>query len=171
LEAKLTFYKFLTRDGLGIFSGFGWPLPRDGPGSWVTADVELCRSGIHACRADDLPYWLAPTLYEIELEGDVIAHPTKVVAPRGRLTRRIDAWNEVSLEEYGRMCRARAEELVAAAPEDLEGWRPPAAVAPHEAARLGFMAARIAEHVRGLEGFLAERTLQSEWLLERLALD
>lgn len=164
-------YKFLTRDGLGVFSGFAWPLPGRAPGDWVAADVELCRSGIHACRTADLPYWLAPSLYEIELEGEVTSHPTKVVAPRGRLIRRVDGWNEASLEDYGRMCRARAEELVATAPEDLEGWRPPAAIAPSEAARLGFMAARIAEQVSGLEGFLAERKLQSEWLVERLALD
>ena len=58
-------YKFLTADGKGVFSGFAWPLPDGGPGSWVEAEVSPCRSGVHACRPGDLSYWLAPALYEM----------------------------------------------------------------------------------------------------------
>ena len=88
-------YKFLTAEGRGAFSGFGWPLPNGGSGPWVDSEVELCRSGIHACRAADLPYWLAPALYEIELDGPLDESEIKVVAPRGRLIRRIDEWDDV----------------------------------------------------------------------------
>lgn len=163
-------YKFLTHEGLGVFSQFAWPLPEGAPGTWVEAEVEACRVGIHACRAADLPYWLRPALYEIELDGQIEAHATKVVAPRGRLLRRVDAWDERALEDYGRMCLARADELVGADPERLQGWTPPSAIAPSEAARLGFMAARIAQESRGHQGFVEERKRQSEWLIERLAL-
>jgi hypothetical protein len=164
-------YKFLTPDGRGLFSRFAWPLPTGGPGEWVEADVDLCRSGIHACRKADLPYWLTPALYAIEVDGDVTEHPTKVVASRGRLLRRVEEWDDSVLEEYSRMCLGRADELVATDPERLAAWRPPPAIALHEAARLGFMAARIAEEARGRDAFVAERQLQSEWLVARLALD
>ena len=52
-------FKFLTADGSGVFSGFAWPLPDGAPGAWVESEVDPCRSGIHACRPSDLPYWLA----------------------------------------------------------------------------------------------------------------
>src|SRR5436305_6688984 len=88
LAAHMTAYKFLAADGTAIQSRFRWPV-----GEWVEAEVDPCRSGIHACRVSDLPYWLAPVLFEIELGGDVVVDGLKIVAPRGRLTRRVDAWN------------------------------------------------------------------------------
>jgi len=72
----VTAYKFLAADGTGVFSGFPWPLPGAGPGSWVEAPASPCRSGVHACRTSDLPYWLAPALYEVELAGDVVEQET-----------------------------------------------------------------------------------------------
>ena len=52
-------YKFLRGDGTGAFTRFPWPLPNGGPGAWVDAPIEPCRSGIHACRASDLPHAVA----------------------------------------------------------------------------------------------------------------
>jgi diadenosine tetraphosphatase ApaH/serine/threonine PP2A family protein phosphatase len=163
-------YKFLTAEGLGVFSRFAWPLPDGGPAAWVESEVEPCRAGIHACRHGDLPYWLTPALYEIELEGRFHEQAIKVVASRGRLIRRIDAWDPGAQEAYGQMCIARAHELVAAAPELVEGWAPTYDMAP-ETARVGFIAARIAEELRGVDAYLEERRRQSEWLVEQLALD
>jgi hypothetical protein len=53
-------YEFLRSGRIGPFSGFSWPEP----GIWVKADTgaELCRAGIHACRALDLPWWLVDEL-------------------------------------------------------------------------------------------------------------
>ena len=163
-------FKFLTADGLGIFSGFAWPLPDDGPGDWVEADVDGCHSGIHACRKADVPYWLAPAMYEIELDGRPEVYSVKIVASRGRLIRRIEAWDRATREDYSRMCIARASELIAAAPT-LRDWAPPPSISLEETARLGFIAARIAEQLDGAEGYLAERRRQSAWLGERLGLD
>jgi hypothetical protein len=163
-------YKFLTADGLGVFSRYAWPLPNGGPGEWVKSAVEPCRAGIHACRPGDLPYWLAPTLYEIELDGRIEEQTIKVIAPRGRLVRRISAWNSATREAFGRMCLARANELVGAEGERLGGWTPPDDIAP-ESARVAYIAARIAEELGGVEAYLEERRRQSEWLAERLALD
>ncbi len=161
-------YKFLSASGRGVFSDFAWPLPEDRPGAWVESEVDGCRSGIHACRHADLPYWLAPALFEIELDGEIDTLATKIVAPRGRLIRRIDAWGEVRAA-YSQMCVARAHELVAAAPE-LRDWAPPPSIELWEAARLGYVAARIAEELGGLEAYLQERRRQSDWLVAHLAL-
>jgi hypothetical protein len=163
-------YKFLTEDGLGLFSRFPWPLPAGEPGAWVESEVDPCRTGIHACRAVDLPYWVGPVLYEMELEGPVTEGAVKIVAPRGRLVRRIDAWDTGARQAYGEMCVARALELVASAPERLQAWAPAPELAG-EPARIGFVAARIAEELGGGASYLAERQRQSEWLVASLALD
>lgn len=162
-------YKFLTADGLGLFSRFAWPVPNGGPGAWVESEVDPCRAGIHACRAVDLPFWIAPTLYEIELDGRVTEQTTKVVAPRGRLVRRIDAWDAEARDDWGRMCVARALELVEEAPERVGGWAPTADLAV-ESAKAGYVAARIAEELGGGAAYLDERRRQSDWLVERLTL-
>lgn len=163
-------FKFLTADGLGLFSRFAWPVPNGGPGAWVESEVDPCRAGIHACRAEDLPFWIGPTLYEIELDGPVTEETTKVAAPRGRLVRRIDAWDAEARDDWGRMCVARALELVAEAPERLGGWAPTADLA-RESAKAGYVAARIAEELGGGAAYVDERRHQSDWLVERLALD
>jgi hypothetical protein len=162
-------YKFLAADGLGMFSRYEWPLPNGGPGAWVESEVVPCRSGIHACRPADLPYWVAPALYEIELDGQVEQHEIKVVARRGRLIRRIDDWNDQTRQAYSEMCIARARELAAAAPEPLDSWAPAPDMAEGPAL-LSFIAARIAEQLGGADAYVDERRRQSAWLVERLSI-
>ena len=164
-------YKFLTADGRGVFSRFIWPAPNGGPGPWVESEVDPCRSGIHACRPSDLPSWVAPALYEIELGGPLEEHALKVVAPRGRLIRHIDAWDAEAIEAYGQMCADRARALAATAPTRVGNWAPSQDIGLAESARLGFIAARIAEQLSGIEAYRAERARQSAWLVERLGLD
>jgi len=166
----VTAYKFLSAEGRGVFSGFAWPLPNGGPGAWVEAEVELCSSGVHACRAGDLSYWLAPAMYEIELDGDVAEAGTKVVAPRGRLIRLIVAWNDETREEYSQMCITRAAELAATAPNLVGPWAPPPAASAAGPALMGYITARIAEAISGVEAYVAERARQSDWLAQRLDL-
>jgi len=162
-------YKFLRRDGTSVFTRFAWPLPDDDPGPWVDAAVEPCRSGIHACRRDDLPLWLGRALYEIELDGEIHEDATKLVASRGRLLRRIDAWNEPLRDEYTRMCADRAHEL--ARSEGLSEWDAVVEPSvPEGPALLGFVAARIAEAISGTDAYHAERRRQADWLAERLGL-
>ena len=162
-------YKFLRLDGTSVFTRFIWPLPDDGPGPWVDAGVDPCRSGIHACRRADLPLWLGRALYEIELEGEVQQEATKIVAPRGRLLRRIDAWHEATRDEYTRMCADRAHELACAA--DLADWDAVVEPSmPEGPALLGFVAARIAEEIAGAGAYRAERDRQADWLADRLRL-
>jgi hypothetical protein len=160
-------YKFLRPDGTSVFTRFRWPLPDGGPGGWVEAGVDPCRSGIHACRLADLPLWAGRTLYEIELDGEVLEEATKIVAPRGRLLRRIEGWDEALRDEYTRMCADRAHELArGASREDWDAVVEPSV--PEGPALLGFVAARIAEEVWGPGAYRAERSRQAAWLAERL---
>jgi hypothetical protein len=164
-------YKFLRRDGTSVFTGFRWPLPSGEPGAWVHGRVDPCRSGIHACRLADLPFWLGRVLYELELDGEIIEERTKVVAPRARLLRRIDTWDDELRDAYTRMCADRAHELARTASPPLDDWD--AVVersVPEGPALLGFVAARIAEVREGVEAYHAERARQATWLIERLEL-
>jgi hypothetical protein len=96
-------YKFLDAQGRSPYTGVSWP----SPGVWVeAATVRQCRDGVHGCAPDDLSWWLAAQLWEIELDGDVVVARHKVVARRGRLVRRID--------EYAAAVRALGE---------LSAWR------------------------------------------------
>jgi len=161
-------YKFLRDDGTGVFTRFAWPLPGGGaPGAWVEAPIAACHSGIHACRVRDLPLWLGRELYEAELDGEILEEPTKVVASRGRLLRRVDAWDDAARAAYARSCADRAHGYAAGMP-DWEMAIEPAAAGG--VASIGFITARIAEERDGMAAYHAERALQVEWLAAALGL-
>jgi hypothetical protein len=114
----VTTYKFLRRGGIGPFSRYAWPLPRDGrPGAWVIASggAVLCHTAIHACRVHDLPWWLQDELWETELDGTISAGRHKVMAPRARLVRRVEAWDGECAQRFGDACAFRARDHAAAA--------------------------------------------------------
>jgi hypothetical protein len=159
-------HKFLRAGGTSTFTAFAWPLPGDGPGAWVEAPIEPCRSGIHACRPADLPIWAGQELYEIELDGDIVHERTKVVASRARLLRSVDAWQEGLRDAYTRMCAERAHALALQLPAWDRTIEPLARYGP---ALLGFMAARIAEERGGAPAYAAERAHQAAWLADRLS--
>ncbi|MEN3343033.1 MAG: hypothetical protein V7644_2437 [Actinomycetota bacterium] len=90
-------YKFLASGAVGLFSRHKWPTPAGGvPGEWVRVEGELrpCLSGIHACSASRLVDWLDEELWEIELGAPVLEDDGELLAPAGRLLRRIDGWDE-----------------------------------------------------------------------------
>lgn len=172
MERAVIAYKFLLPDGTSAFTGFAWPLPDgDGAGRWVDAPADPCRSGIHACRREDLPLWVGRDLYEIELDGDIRAEPTKLVAPRGRLVRRVEAWDAGLRDTYTRMCADRAHEVALATAPALPEWDAVVEPSiPEGPALLGFVAARIAEVRGGRAAYHDERRRQAGWLAERLSL-
>ena len=164
-------YKFLRPDGTSVFTGFKWPLPDGGPGDWVEAGPEPCRSGVHACRPSQLPLWAGRVLYEVELDGEIVEEGTKLVAARGRLTRRIEAWDDATRDAYTRMCADRAHELALGAAPPLADWDAVVEPSfPEGPALLGFVAARIAEELSGTQAYHAERERQTAWLVERLGI-
>jgi hypothetical protein len=167
VESGVIAYKFLDDGAVGPFTGFRWSV-----GEWVNAaGVDPCLEGIHACRVRDLPVWLGRELWEIELDGDVVEQERKLVAPRGRLTRRIEAWNDDVAYDFGRFCARRTRERVGFLPVlsgyvgDVDRF-----VAERRIAIAGFAAARAAERRDGPAAYEEERRVQAAWLAERLEL-
>jgi hypothetical protein len=104
-------FKFLEEDGTSIWSATPWPLPTvDAPGAWVESrDVRPCRAGVHACRLEELAYWMRATMWEIELDGEIVESRHKVVAPRGRLLHRIDEF-PAAVRELGAVGASRTRD-------------------------------------------------------------
>jgi hypothetical protein len=161
-------YKFLRAGRVGPFTGFRWE-----PGEWVeSGGPVLCDRGVHACRPGDLPFWINDELWEVELDGDVVAAERKVVAPRGQLVRRIEAWTEAAARELGDTSAARARALSHARPDDAMA-RAYAEDAERRAVQgrayaATYIAAVAAEHAAGPEGRDAERAAQAVWFAELL---
>jgi hypothetical protein len=90
-------FKFLATGRRGLFSGFTWP-----EDEWVdtSSGPTACRSGVHACLPQHLAYWLLPELWRVELDGEVVETPLKIVATRGRLVEAVDAWDEVARRDF-----------------------------------------------------------------------
>jgi hypothetical protein len=161
-------YKFLDAGAVGPFTGYRWPV-----GEWVeAAGVDPCLQGVHACRVRDLPVWLGRELWQIELGGTVVEQDRKLVGERGRLIRRVGAWDEHVAQEFGRFCARRTRLRVGFLPvlsgfvADVERF-----VAQRRIAIAGFAAARAAELRDGPAAYEEERRAQAAWLAERLGLD
>lgn len=161
-------FKFLDEHGAAPFTGFRWPV-----GEWVDAGtVEPCRSGIHGLRVRDLPYWLGPQLWEIELDGEIVEQERKLVARRGRLTRRLEKWNRGLLDAFAADCLARTRRVFGSVPvlsgfvADIERFR-----ASGRVGLAAFAAARAAELHGGAPAYERERLLQAAWLAERLGVN
>jgi hypothetical protein len=106
-------YKFLRTGRTGPFSAFAWPEP----GAWVRPgdETQACRRGIHACRTQDLPWWLSDELWQIELDGRLEVERHKLVAPAGRLCSRVDAWTAGCAQEFADACAWRGADRAATA--------------------------------------------------------
>jgi hypothetical protein len=158
-------YKFLQPGRVAPFGGITWPEP----GEWLEVEkVDPCRSGVHACRADDLPYWLGlGELWQVELD-EVAVDERKLVARRGRLVRPVEGWNDDTRQAFVAACaeraRPRAEQAPEVAPQAL-------AIGPEMSAQTaGFFSARVAEVAGGAAAYEAERRAQADWLIEALDL-
>lgn len=165
-------FKFLASGCVGRFSGFAWP----GPGEWVEAEGPLqpCRSGIHGVGRDRVCEWLDDELWRVELDGDLLRLDGVIVARRGRLVSRVDAWNADAATDFARACAERLRERAGAvalfgpyaqgaAAAIGAGTRPRlAAVVSYSARR----AAGLAEH----GGWDAELRWQASLLADRVGL-
>lgn len=107
-------YKFLAAGARGRFSDARWPTPAaEGlPGAWLAAvgELEECRRGIHACTGEQLLDWIDDELWELELAAPVVATEAGLVAPRGRLLRRVAAWNAELASRFARRCASRVHD-------------------------------------------------------------
>lgn len=125
---------------------------------------------MHACTAEDLPYWLNAELWEVELDG-AVRDARKLTAPRGRLVRQVEAWDAAAARAFAESCSERVRETARRAPEAAE-FVPDAETfaALGDAPTNGFVAARAAEIAGGPQAYDAERRAQASWLADRLGL-
>jgi hypothetical protein len=61
-------------------------------------------SGVHACRAEDLPFWLGTELWIVELDHVVERARRKLVARKGRLIRRVEDWTPEAAAAFADGC-------------------------------------------------------------------
>ena len=106
-------YKFLRAGSIGRFSDVPWPAA----GQWleVAGALDACVSGVHATSLDALAYWFEDELWTVELDGEILDLGTVLVARRGRLVARIEAWPQVS-PEFARDCATHAQTLAERTP-------------------------------------------------------
>jgi hypothetical protein len=153
LERPLNAYKFLGTGARGLYSGFRWPAPRDGdPGDWVEVPgtLEPGSNGVHALRTRRLVDWIDDELWLVELDDDVEEVEDMLVARRGRLLRRIRAWDEDSAREFGENCIWRARDLAAESLGRAGRERERAAI--QTAKKLGALQALAAEEAKNATG-------------------
>jgi hypothetical protein len=162
-------YKFLRAGAVGPFSGFAWPVPADGrQGAWVDAAgrPRACERGVHACARADLPVWLDEELWVVELGGSIVNARTKLVAERGRLVRRVAAWNPALAAAFAAVCAERARGFAPEYGDDAERL-----VVEGAPATTAYVAAHAAARAFGSPaGAVAERAWQADWLATALAL-
>ncbi|MGH2895258.1 MAG: hypothetical protein ACRDPM_18610 [Solirubrobacteraceae bacterium] len=174
-------YKVLNQ-GRSEFTGWHWPLPEaERPGAWVTAQgaLALCRTGIHASTVTQLPHWLGMELWEIELAGEIWHEEAALLASRGRLVAKIDAWDEPMRQAFARWCLERAREIAEEYPQGVAlANKVEHTIWWGGAGPAGYFTAMLAgESATGRRSgdaydaaFLAERGLQAEWLARELSL-
>jgi immunity protein 5 of polymorphic toxin system len=112
----MTYYKVLATDGVSPYHGGSgkWSVPNGKKaGKWMPAikDVALCSRGYHVVTLEQLPNWIGPTLYEVEIRGEVIAGDDKSVAEQARLIRKVDTWNDKTLRLFAADCAEHVLEL------------------------------------------------------------
>jgi hypothetical protein len=108
----MTYYKVLAADGISPQHGGSgkWFIPKGKRiGKWMPAikDIQPCERGYHFVNIEQLPQWIGPTLYEIEVRGQVIHEADKSVAEQARLIRKVETWNDKNLRLYAADCAKR----------------------------------------------------------------
>lgn len=170
---RVAAFKFLRRGAVGPFSGFRWPVDE-----WVsgTEPFSACAGAIHACAADDLPYWLQEELWRVELGGPVQRHEHKLAGASGRLVERVTAWDDGRARRFAAACAEEVDRISArldqssrdecAAVRDEFLSYADFAAAPALATLSSYLCGR----VDGEGAADAERARQAAWLAAELGL-
>ena len=74
-------------------------------------NIRPCARGYHFVSIEQLPQWLGPTLYEIEVRGQILHETDKSVAEQARLIRKVKTWNDKTLRLYAADCAERVLSL------------------------------------------------------------
>lgn len=112
MEDEKRYYKFLTPDHRGYFSGFyyGSYLPAgDVPGAKLptVSVLSVCDSGYHVTDREHLACWVDAELYQVLPSGDHLQLPEgadKQVFSDMFMVRKIDTWNAFTQRQFGLVC-------------------------------------------------------------------
>lgn len=93
------YYKFLTVDDTGEYSGFDFTeyLPKGGkPGKWMPLIENLvkCEAGYHFCDKKNIAEWCNAQLFEIEYKGEIVEAGQIYIAQQIRFVKKITKWND-----------------------------------------------------------------------------
>jgi hypothetical protein len=66
-------------------------------------DLVPCHSGYHVARIEQLPSWLGPAIFEVEVRGEQINTDGKLVVAEARLLRRLP-WSKESAVAFAADC-------------------------------------------------------------------
>lgn len=174
-------FKFLAAGARARFSELAWPQPdAQRAGGWVVVAgaLEPCVCGVHACREQDLPYWLDSELWRIELDGALWVGESMVVAARGRLLQRVESWNDELKGQLLAFCVERAQGVLTRSDDgaqpraerylrDVEALGQAGELAA--AAYVSALAAACGSALPELDAYVGERSVQARWLASRLA--
>jgi hypothetical protein len=135
-----------------------------------------CCSGVHACAIEALPTWIHDELWRVELDGEVVRFEGILIARRGRLLKRVPAWNLETGRELANACAGRIRERAAASADPLRtayaDFLEGLAEAANDPAGVSLTAYGAAHAVDESDpgAFKSERAWQARWLAERLGL-
>jgi len=95
----MKYYKFLTADNKGEYSGFDFTeyLSKGGkPGKWMPLIENLveCETGYHFCDKKNIAEWCNAQLFEIEYKGNIVEADKKYITQQIRFVKKIEKWNE-----------------------------------------------------------------------------
>jgi hypothetical protein len=102
MTERETYYKVTDTGGQPFHGGTGkWT-----KGRWrsVKGEIVACHNGLHFCTIDQLPQWLGPEVWEFEPSGEIIDAGDKLVCAKGRITRKIETWNETAARLFAADC-------------------------------------------------------------------
>jgi len=121
-------------------------------------------AGVVAHGEADLPHWIAPELWVVEVDGAIVVRQHSFTGERGRLVERVAGWDAAAPADFLNWCIAR-HPSVSCTPDDTR-WNA-ACDAGYDAAQTAGMEA---EEAGGdfWAAVHAERAVQLRWITERI---
>ncbi len=107
-------YKGMLENGHTRYNRAGWSLPiGTRPGKWMPKidRLVMCESGYHVCTIDQLPMWIAPAIYVVEVRGEKVEDNKKSAWQQARLVRRLGGWGMAEMVEWAETCAGRVAHL------------------------------------------------------------
>lgn len=107
MAERQLYFKGMLENGQTRYGRKGWLLPEGRKyGAWMPKvdNIVMCVRGYHVCTLDQLPLWIGPAIYVVEVRGRSIEEKKKSVWSEARLIRRIRGWDMESMVTWAKRC-------------------------------------------------------------------